>query len=179
DLLRLDKGVLLTRPGKAPINLRIRLINITCDLPAKAGVFCMKSYNEKCGCSWCLHPGKLYGKKVVFPTLTTPSGRIDPVCQDLRSVNQTNVDYENATDHSSKRETSFNGILQAPVLSRLPYWNMRTCQSIDPMHNISGVFKKLTKIWAKPTALGGLPLGSWSKFDKVLSEQKVVQIFHR
>ena len=40
---------------------RARLVLVTCDLPARAMVLCMKQFNGRYGCCYCYHPGKTVG----------------------------------------------------------------------------------------------------------------------
>jgi len=122
--------------------VRVVVLNCTCDLPARAAMFRMVSFNGYYGCCFCLCKGekKLKGS-FCFPNNTIKS---ESACLP-RSPAEVDNAYRNLSMNLTENEYGITGV---PCLVALPLWHMLSSATVDYMHcEFLGVTKQLIKLW--------------------------------
>lgn len=73
-------------------------------------------------------------------------------------------------------DSEYFGVVGRSILKNLSYWSPRCCQSIDAMHLIHGVQKKLLKVWQSDSIISAK---KWVQFDRIYTQQKIHGVFKR
>jgi len=143
------------------------LLSTVCDLPAKSHMYCMSNFNGNNGCGFCIHTGISLAKRWVFPM--TDKFKLTP-----------------RTESESKRcailgssDRPVNGLKGTTELMLLNTFSWVDSQTIDPMHQFSGIFKSLVKLWTKSGLKSRIETNQWRLFNVILTKQRVTRQFKR
>ena len=128
--LLLNDGILIKDIGK----LKIRILGLIADTPARSKILNTLAFNGKFGCIHCMHPGKTLSKgKVIYPySITFPI--------------RTKSLYEEQVQMSIHNKSIYKGIKGPCFFSK--YLSVPDCVLIDVMHlTFGGIVKKMIDLW--------------------------------
>ena len=165
ELQQLELGVPCTDYAGNSILLRCRLINSALDIPAKADAFHLKHHGGHHACSYCLNKGISLDRKVYYP-----------IGHSLSAALRSDEFWDNAYSSPATVDSEYFGVVGRSILKNLSYWSPRCCQSIDAMHLIHGVQKKLLKVWQSDSIISAK---KWVQFDRIYTQQKIHGVFKR
>ena len=72
--------------------------------------------------------------------------------------------------------TDYYGITKKTILVGLHYWKPELCHSIDAMHLVHGLHKKLIELWSSKSLISSK---KWQQFDRIYTRQKIHSVFKR
>ncbi len=181
ELIAAERGIMSCDPYGRLTLVRTRCINASCDIPAKAELFCQKQHGGKGSCYYCRHQGLKMGTRFSYPLIRCYKGQ--PIDHSMRSEQDILAIYDMLDAESDNRQ-AIDGIVGKSVFHKLPYWKWTMFGCIDFMHLLMGVFRLLVKLWTKSKYHkfeGRVVLSQerWESFDRLLLVQKIPNIFHR
>lgn len=153
DLIKAESGIESVTPDNEPIIIRARCISSSCDLPAKASLFCQIQHGGKCACNYCNNQGMKIGTMFCYPLIKEYEK--EKINHSMRTENEIREIY-NVFDSIStngnlmERFPVQKGIYDKSVFSKLPYWQWTQFGTIDFMHLFMGIFSMLMNLWSKP-----------------------------
>lgn len=136
------EGVNVCSPKEGQFNSKVVLLLGTADLPAKCLVMNMVQFNGEYGCSKCLQPGSTVrtdkgGHVHVYPFIShNPKGPARTHKGFMKDA---------LTAYNSKNRS--NGVNGPSWFGALQYFDLIHGVSVDYMHNMSGMMKKLLTFW--------------------------------
>ncbi len=154
DLLEGDIGVDITTPLGSIEKVRVRCLNSSCDLPAKAALLHQQQHGGYHACSFCNNSGLSMDKRFCYPLLASygdvkfdHSSRKEDDIKAAYSVYDENI--SSSILQSNQKLPVIQGLNGISVFRRLPYWEWTLFSTIDFMHLLEGIFHLLMKLWMK------------------------------
>jgi hypothetical protein len=167
DLSSLEAGVKMVDPNRDQIKVRARLIRMTFDLPARAGVLHQIGHGGRCPCSFCYIQG-VYTENNQRYCYAFAASSIESDSK-LRTREETDSIYQELLSRTQNNEFYIiRGLKAIPRLNVLEYWSMTDTTVIDAMHLIMGVTKTIVKVWSQT-----IPKSDWQHFDSLLTQQSL------
>lgn len=163
----------MTDPFGEQIRVKARLIRLTFDLPARAGVLYQISHGGRCACPFCYIQGVyLEGNmKYCYPFVEST------IAADLklRTKDETSNIYRELLARTEAKEYFIiSGLKGIPIFNLLKYWSMVETTTVDIMHHCMGISKTLIRLWSKM-----IPKDDGKQFDSLLTQEKLVSSFYR
>jgi hypothetical protein len=97
----------------------------------------------------------------------------------LREDHEVALHVNTVSQRRDERNANVHGFIEQSVLFALTNFSFTEMQSIDVMHNVSGVFKLLTKQMKDPKSKAHIGAYNWRLLDRLILSQKIPDIMHR
>ena len=137
-------GIEVSSNDCIPINVKVALSCVTCDIPASRKVCGFLSHNAAMGCNKCLKKFPVSDRKTCYCGFDEEEWTLRTLEQHVIDVEE--INKENTKTGRKKAESKYG--IRYSVLVDLPYFDPTDFTAIDSMHNLYlGSGKHMFNIW--------------------------------